>query len=74
MGQVYSRQGKHEEAITQFKEAVSRNADLFEGYAQMGYSYADMGDIESAQKMVDTFGKGRATRAGRHTQPLHVQG
>jgi tetratricopeptide (TPR) repeat protein len=55
MGQVYSRQGQHEEAIRQFKEAVSRDADLYDAYAQMGYSYADLGDMESAQDMVDTL-------------------
>jgi len=55
MGQAYSRQGKHEEAIRQFKEAVSRDADLYDAYAQMGYSYADLGDMESAQNMVDTL-------------------
>jgi len=55
MGQVYSRQGNHEEAIRQFKEAVSRDADLYDAYAQMGYSYADLGDMESAQDMVDTL-------------------
>ena len=55
MGQIYSRQGNHEEAIRQFKEAVSRDADLYDAYAQMGYSYADLGDMESAQDMVDTL-------------------
>ena len=57
MGQVYSRQGKHEEAIRQFKEAVSRDEDLYDAYAQMGYSYADLGDMESAQQMVDYLEK-----------------
>ena len=53
MGLTYSRQGKHEEAIRQFKQAISRDSDLYDAYAQMGYSYADMGDMESAQNMVD---------------------
>jgi len=57
MGQVLSRQGKHEEAIREFKEAVARDADLYDGYAQMGYSYADLGDMESAQNMVDYLEK-----------------
>jgi tetratricopeptide (TPR) repeat protein len=55
MGLAYSRQGNHEEAIGQFKEAVSRDADLYEGYTQMGYSYADLGDMDSAQDMVKTL-------------------
>ncbi len=57
MGLVYSRRGKHEEAIRQFKEAVGRDADLYDGYAQMGYSFADLGDMESAQQMVNFLEK-----------------
>ena len=55
MGLAYSRQGKHEEAIRQFKEAISRDGGLYDAYAQVGYSYADLGDMESAQGVVDTL-------------------
>lgn len=55
MGLTYARQGKHEEAIGQFKEAAVRDADLAEAYAQMGYSYADLGDLDGAQNMVKTL-------------------
>ena len=55
MGLTYSRQDKHEEAIRQFRQAISRDENLYDAYAQMGYSYADMGDMESAQNMVDTL-------------------
>jgi tetratricopeptide (TPR) repeat protein len=61
MGQVYSRQGQHEEAIRQFKEAVSRDAELYDAYAQMGYNYADLGDMDSAQQMVDDLEKMKQT-------------
>jgi Flp pilus assembly protein TadD len=57
MGQVFSRQGKHEEAIRQFKEAVAQDADLYDAYAQMGYSYADLGDMENAQQLVSFLEK-----------------
>jgi tetratricopeptide (TPR) repeat protein len=57
MGQAYSRQGQHEEAIRQFKDAISRDGDLYDAYAQLGYSYADLGDVESAQQMVDYLEK-----------------
>jgi|WetSurSiteA1Bulk_404760.scaffolds.fasta_scaffold14364_2 Tfp pilus assembly protein PilF len=53
MGLTLSRQGRYEDAITQFEEAVSRDADLYDAHAQMGYAYADMGDMENAQKRVD---------------------
>jgi tetratricopeptide (TPR) repeat protein len=55
MGLVYSRQGKHEEAIRQFKQAIHRDGDLYDAYTQLGYSYADLGDMESAQTMVDAL-------------------
>jgi Flp pilus assembly protein TadD len=53
MGQTLSRQGRYEDAIAQFEAALGRDADLYDAYAQMGYAYADMGDMEDAQKMVD---------------------
>ncbi len=52
MGLTFSRQGRHEDALGQFEEAVSRKSDLYDAYAQIGYAYADMGDMENAQKMV----------------------
>jgi tetratricopeptide (TPR) repeat protein len=55
MGLAYSRQRKNEEAIQQFKQAISLDGDLYDAYAQMGYSYADLCDMESAQNMVDTL-------------------
>ena len=55
MGQVNSRQGKHEEAIRQFQQAIDLDPDLYDAYGEMGYSYADMGDMENAQIMVDTL-------------------
>jgi len=55
MGLTYSRQDKHEEAIRQFRQAISRDEKLYDAYAQLGYSYADMGDMESAQNIVDTL-------------------
>jgi tetratricopeptide (TPR) repeat protein len=55
MGLAYSRQGKHEEAIRQFREAISRDGGLYDAYTQMGYSHADLGDIESAQNLVTTL-------------------
>jgi tetratricopeptide (TPR) repeat protein len=55
MGQTYSRQGKHEEAVRQFQQAINLDPDLFDAYREIGYSYADLGDMERAQNMVDTL-------------------
>jgi tetratricopeptide (TPR) repeat protein len=55
MGLVYSRENKHEDAIGQFKEAIRRDGTLYDAYAQMGYSYADLGDMESASNIMGTL-------------------
>jgi Flp pilus assembly protein TadD len=52
MGLAYSRQGEHERAIEQFQQAVNLDATLYDAYSQIGYSFADMGDMDSAQTMV----------------------
>jgi tetratricopeptide (TPR) repeat protein len=55
MGLTLSRQGRYADAINEFKEAVSRDAILYEAQSQIGYAYADMGDMESAQNVVKTL-------------------
>ncbi len=55
MGLTLSRQGRPQEAVRQFEEAIGRDPDLYAAYEQLGYAYADMGDMESAQRMVDTL-------------------
>jgi len=57
MGLTRSRQERHEDAIREFKQAIDRNPDLYDAYAEMGYSYADLGDMESAQGLVDYLEK-----------------
>jgi tetratricopeptide (TPR) repeat protein len=57
MGLTFSRQRRYEDAIGQFEEAISKNSTLYDAYAQIGYAYADMGDMENAQKMVDYLEK-----------------
>ena len=61
MGLTFSRQGRHEDAIGQFEKALSRNSNLYDAYAEIGYAYADMGDMENAQKMVEPSGGGGTT-------------
>jgi tetratricopeptide (TPR) repeat protein len=55
MGQTYSRRGDYEQAIDQFDQAIERDSELYDAYAQKGYAYADLGDMENAQKMVDSL-------------------
>jgi tetratricopeptide (TPR) repeat protein len=53
MGQTFSRQGRHAEAIAQFEQAIARDPRLYAAYSEIGYSRADLGDMAGAQQMVD---------------------
>lgn len=53
LGLTYSRQGRYEDAIRLFKEAISLKDNFYEAYAEMGYAYADMGDMDAAHELVD---------------------
>jgi tetratricopeptide (TPR) repeat protein len=53
MGISYGRQGKNEEAIRQFQQAINRDRGLYDAYVRMGYAFADMGDMKGAQRLVD---------------------
>ena len=53
LGLTFSRQGRYEEAIALFEEAISLKDDFYDAYAEMGYTYADMGEMASAQELVD---------------------
>ena len=53
LGITFSRQGRYEEAIALFKEAISLKNDFYDAHAEMGYTYADMGQMGEAQGLVD---------------------
>jgi len=55
LGLNFSRQGRYEDAILQFKEAVRLDGKFYDGYAELGYAYADLGEMEEAQRVVDTL-------------------
>jgi tetratricopeptide (TPR) repeat protein len=49
LGQTYAGQGRYEIAINEFKAAIDKKWDFYDAYAEMGYAYADMGEIDTAQ-------------------------
>ena len=53
LGLNYSKQGRHADAIVQFEEAIRIKNDFYDAYAEMGYAYADLGEMDEAQKLVD---------------------
>jgi tetratricopeptide (TPR) repeat protein len=57
MGLTYSREGRYEAAIGQFEQAIGKDGELYDAYAEIGYARADMGDMDGAQKMVDLLDK-----------------
>ena len=53
LGLTYSGQERYEEAIAQFEKALERDRGLLEAHAEIGYAYADMGQIDMAQTKLE---------------------
>lgn len=53
LGQTYSKMGRYEKAVEHFQEAVNRDNKFYDGYAEIGYAYTDMGMIEEAEEIKD---------------------
>lgn len=53
IGLAYSKQERYEDAIRMFKDVIGRKKDFYDAYAEMGYAYADLGQMDEAQKIVD---------------------
>jgi len=53
LGLNYSKQGRYEDAITQFKAAIRLDDKFYDAYAEMGYAFADLGQIDEAMDMVN---------------------
>ncbi len=52
LGLTFSRQGRYEDAIRMFKDAVAKKDDFYDAYAEMGYAYADLGEMDKAAELV----------------------
>jgi tetratricopeptide (TPR) repeat protein len=57
IGLVRSREERFDDAILSFKTAISKKSDFYDAYAEMGYAYADLGEMEQAQEIVDFLDK-----------------
>jgi len=53
LGLVYSRLKRYEDAIDCFKSAAELQKDFYYVYAEMGYAYADLGQIDKAREQVE---------------------
>jgi TolA-binding protein len=52
LGQALNMQQRHEDAIRQFEEAIAIQEDFYDAYAEIGYAYADLGEMDKAQEMI----------------------
>ena len=46
LGVAYMEQGKLDEAIEAFNEAIANSGRMFEGWVNLGYIYFKQGDLE----------------------------
>jgi Flp pilus assembly protein TadD len=53
LGLTQSRQGNFDKAIEKFEAAIRKNDEFYDAYAEIGYAYADKGEMENAREMVD---------------------
>lgn len=55
LGQTYKAQKNYTAAIGQFERAISKDRDFYNAYAEMGYTYADMGETDKAEDLAKTL-------------------
>jgi tetratricopeptide (TPR) repeat protein len=55
LGQTYKAQKNFTAAINQFERAIARDRDFYSAYAEMGYTYADMGEMDKARDVAKTL-------------------
>ncbi|MDA8139706.1 MAG: tetratricopeptide repeat protein [Desulfobacteraceae bacterium] len=53
LGQALTAKKKYTEAIGQFERAIQKKKDFYDAYAEMGFTYADAGDVDKANEMKD---------------------
>ncbi len=52
LGQVYYKRGEYKEAINQFQQVLEMKRDFTAVHVDLGYAYADMGDMDNANQQV----------------------
>lgn len=57
LGQTYSKSEQYELAIEQFEAAIEKKNNFYDAWAELGYTYADMGDIDRAMEVYDFLAK-----------------
>ncbi|MGD9003111.1 MAG: tetratricopeptide repeat protein, partial [Desulfobacterales bacterium] len=55
LGLNFSKQDRLEDAILQFKEAIRIDPKFYDAQAELGYAYADLGEMDEAQRILDNL-------------------
>lgn len=53
LGQTYSAQEQYDLAIRSIKTAIDKKRDFYEAYTELGFTYADMGEMDLAQEIFE---------------------
>jgi len=51
LGKLYAQNGDHDKAIAHFEDALDLRPDFYDALAEIGYTYADMGEIDKARQV-----------------------
>lgn len=71
LGQTYAKQGRHEDAIRAFQQAIDQQRDYWTAYSEMGYALVDDGQVEQAREIVATLQPRDAALADSLAQYLY---
>ena len=53
LGLNLSAQGRYDEAVAMFQDAIDLDDEFYDAYVELGYAYADMGEMDMAQKVFE---------------------
>lgn len=53
LGLTHSKRENYDKAIENLEAALTKDAKFYDAYAEIGYAYADMGEMDEAQEMVE---------------------
>lgn len=71
LGQVYAKQGRGEEAIRAFQQAIDIQRDYWTAYSEMGYALVDTGRFDQARDIVETLQPEDASLAANLDQYIY---
>jgi TolA-binding protein len=55
MGQTLSRREQFEKSIDYFEKTLKKDGEFYDARAEIGYAYADLGDIDRAREVVEAL-------------------